>query len=244
MLFVFDYLIAMIKLIVIIMKLLSIESDSKTTKGSEFGFLTGIQYFKPSFKICPHATKGCMAGCLNTAGRGIMSNVQQARHNRTVFALTQPEAYAKQLDEEIVSLIKKAKKQNKKACLRLNGTSDINWESNPLVSNVLRKHKKSLNIYDYTKDVDKAKKQHKKLIHYTVSYHENMAQETVKELIDMGINVAVVFRNAELPKKWLGVKVINGDKHDLRFKDTKGRIVGLKAKGKAKKDKSGFVVDA
>ena len=53
-----------------------------------------------------------------------------------------------------------------------------------------------------------------------------------------------MFRNAELPKKWLGIKVINGDKHDLRFKDTKGRIVGLKAKGKAKKDKSGFVVDA
>lgn len=244
MFFVFDYLIAMIKLMMIIMKLLSIESDSKTTKGNQYGFLTGIQYFKPSFKICPHATKGCMAGCLNTAGRGIMSNVQQARHNRTVFALTQPKAYAKQLDEEITSLIKKAKKQDKKACLRLNGTSDINWEDNPLVSNVLRKHKQSLNIYDYTKDVDKAKKQHKKLIHYTVSYHENMKQETVKELVAMGINVAVVFRNAELPKTWLGIKVINGDKHDLRFKDTKGRIVGLKAKGKAKKDKSGFVVDA
>ena len=60
----------------------------------------------------------------------------------------------------------------------------------------------------------------------------------------MGINVAVVFRNAELPDKWLGIKVINGDKHDLRFKDAKGCIVGLKAKGKAKKDKSGFVVDA
>ena len=63
-------------------------------------------------------------------------------------------------------------------------------------------------------------------------------------MIAKGINVAVVFRNAELPKTWLGIKVINGDKHDLRFKDTKGCIVGLKAKGKAKKDKSGFVVDA
>ena len=37
--------------------------------------------------------------------------------------------------------------------------------------------------------------------------------------------------------------VINGDKTDMRFKDPVGVIVGLKAKGKARKDTSGFVID-
>ena len=56
-----------------------------------------------------------------------------------------------------------------------------------------------------------------------------------------GMNVAVVFRK-ELPATYLGRKVINGDETDLRFLDEKNVIVGLKAKGKAKKDTSGFVV--
>ena len=55
-------------------------------------------------------------------------------------------------------------------------------------------------------------------------------------------NVAVVFRGPELPSEYLGIPVIDGDKSDLRFTDPKGVIVGLLAKGKAKKDTSGFVV--
>jgi hypothetical protein len=35
--------------------------------------------------------------------------------------------------------------------------------------------------------------------------------------------------------------VINGDETDLRFLDAKGVIVGLRAKGKARKDTTGFV---
>jgi hypothetical protein len=46
----------------------------------------------------------------------------------------------------------------------------------------------------------------------------------------------------ELPAKHLGWKVINGDETDLRFLDEKNVIVGLVAKGKAKKDTTGFVV--
>jgi hypothetical protein len=52
--------------------------------------------------------------------------------------------------------------------------------------------------------------------------------------------VAAVF--SELPETYLGKPVINGDESDLRFLDAQGVIVGLVAKGKAKKDKSGFVV--
>ena len=55
--------------------------------------------------------------------------------------------------------------------------------------------------------------------------------------------IAVVFRTSKLPLTFNGVRVIDGDKYDMRFKDPKNVIVGLKAKGKAKHDCSGFVVD-
>ena len=57
-------------------------------------------------------------------------------------------------------------------------------------------------------------------------------------------NIAVVFRDkATIPAEFLGRKVIDGDKDDLRFLDAEGVVVGLYAKGKAKKDTSGFVID-
>ena len=49
-------------------------------------------------------------------------------------------------------------------------------------------------------------------------------------------------KTVQLPETYLGYQVINGDQTDLRFNDDVGVIVGLKAKGKAKKDCSGFVI--
>jgi hypothetical protein len=43
-----------------------------------------------------------------------------------------------------------------------------------------------------------------------------------------------------MPETYNGLPVFNGDESDLRFLDPKG-VVGLYAKGKAKKDTSGFV---
>jgi len=44
-----------------------------------------------------------------------------------------------------------------------------------------------------------------------------------------------------MPETYEGTPVFNGDDSDLRFLDPKGVVVGLYAKGKAKKDTSGFV---
>ena len=56
-------------------------------------------------------------------------------------------------------------------------------------------------------------------------------------------NIAVVFKGKELPETYKGRKVINGDISDHRFLDPAGVVVGLLAKGKAKKDNSGFTID-
>ena len=58
----------------------------------------------------------------------------------------------------------------------------------------------------------------------------------------MPYNKAVVF-NGDMPKIFKGMKVIDGDKTDMRFLDRSNRVVGLKAKGKARKDTSGFVIN-
>ena len=61
-------------------------------------------------------------------------------------------------------------------------------------------------------------------------------------LLAVGVNVAAVFSGPELPAEYLGYEVIDGTKDDWRFKDPEGVIVGLLALGRAKRDRSGFVV--
>lgn len=60
-----------------------------------------------------------------------------------------------------------------------------------------------------------------------------------------GANVAVVFgtpKGHALPETWHGYRVVDGDVSDLRFLDPPGTVVGLRAKGSAKKNQSTFVV--
>ena len=100
-------------------------------------------------------------------------------------------------------------------------------------------------FYDYTKIVKRAYADLPPNYHLTLSYSEadeEYAEEVLMAVADTGVNAAVVFRD-RLPDTFKGFRVIDGDKDDLRFLDPKGVVVGLKAKGKAKQDKSGFVID-
>ena len=115
------------------MKLLSIDTNAKTSKNTEYGYLTGILYLAPyklsGVNLCPMAEKaGCVNGCLYTAGRGVFNNVQQARLNRSKLFNSDQNAFMRQLVDEIGELSRKAKKLGIKAAVRLNGTSDIQWE--------------------------------------------------------------------------------------------------------------------
>ena len=128
--------------------------------------------------------------------------------------------------------------------MRLNGTSDIQWEHIKLDNeNNIFEEFPQVQFYDYTK-IPTRKVTHIKNYHLTWSYSEANEKyaEYWKEALDKGMNVATVFRK-DLPKFYKGVKVFNGDTNDLRFLDERGVIVGLKAKGKARKDTSGFVID-
>ena len=70
-------------------------------------------------------------------------------------------------------------------------------------------------------------------------------QPYVKKALQNKERIAVVFRDRKtIPKTFAGLNCVDGDDSDLRHLDAKNVIVALYAKGRAKKDKSGFVVDS
>ena len=224
-------------------QLLNIDNNAKTVKGQKYGFMTAILYLAPSnqsgFNVCPQASKGCKKACLYTAGHGAYDSVKQGRINKTRWYMQERESFLNQIRKEINAFIKKAKSKNLIPCIRLNGTSDISWENTGLIEEF-----KNIQWYDYTKIYKRALKfvngSLPKNYHITYSLNEDNKKQAF-DILKKGGNIAVVFRKS-LPKKFNGYKVVNADQNDLRFLDPINSIAGLVAKGKAKKDQSGFVV--
>jgi len=227
--------------------LLTAPSESAKTKKNKVP--TFILYLAPALQnsfnvnVCPKASKGCIKSCLFTAGRAkFISTINKARTEKTDFMLFNPTKFYRKLAAEISYQYTVA--FNEKIAFRLNGTSDINhyqqikryanFDINNLPNNVI--------FYEYTKNLNQAFNWQKNYprVNVTFSKSENNWQECVLAL-NSGINVAVVFN--QVPESYKGYKVIDGDLSDERFNDQKGVIVGLKAKGEAKKDKTGFVVN-
>ena len=70
--------------------MLRLDGNAKTVKGNARGFKTAILYLTPAngsgTNMCALAALAlCIEPCLNTAGRGAMSNVQMARLRKTLF---------------------------------------------------------------------------------------------------------------------------------------------------------------
>lgn len=209
---------------------------------------TFILYMAPAdqvhgLNLCPFASAGCKASCLYSAGRGKFSNVQASRINKSKFWGYNREAFYIQLANELLKIHDKAIKQNKQIAIRLNGTSDID-HLNLLYRysgiDFLETFYDNLLFYDYTKNYNHVKKYLGTTYKITFSRSETNELDAYRILKDGG-NVAIVFAD-ELPETWNGFPVINGDLTDLRYFDPVNVVVGLKAKGDAKKDLSGFVV--
>ena len=213
-------------------------------KGEKLGYLSFVLHLAPADlsgkEVCPKRTAGCTAACLNTAGRGGMFKkgettnvIQQARIRKTKLFFENREQFLADLEADIRLGIKQAEKKNMIPCFRLNGTSDLAWEKYGIIEKF-----PEVQFYDYTK-VRNRKVSHLKNYHLTFSKADGNDMD-VRLVASAGMNVAAVFK--EIPATYIGRPVINGDETDLRFLDPKGVIVGLKAKGKAKKDTTGFVI--
>lgn len=226
--------------------LLGVESDTKTTKGSKYGYLTGILYLAPAeesvkfggFNTCSFASEACKNGCLYNAGlASVYPKIKQARINKTLALKNDRQAFIARLRKDIESLARKAKARRMKPCVRINGTSDLPW-----LAMQLAKEYPTIQFYDYTK-IPKPYTRTLPNYHLTFS-HSGTNLDACLDALAHGINVAVVFdtrKGHALPDTWHGFKVIDGDVTDLRFTDKEGIVVGLRAKGIARKQTNSFI---
>ena len=193
------------------------------------------------YNVCPMASQGCKSACLHTAWNPVFqAQKDKGRINRARFYMQDRDKFMTQLTRELVNFVKWCDKNKKIGVVRLNTTSDISWEN----YNLFEKFP-MLQFYDYTKIQKRALKfargEYPPNYHLTYSLNEDNYDRAV-EVLNEGGNIAVVFRK-DLPDTFMGKKVVNGDLHDLRYLDPKNVVVGLKAKGKAKTDYSGFVMN-
>jgi hypothetical protein len=225
-------------------KLLS-TANPKIQKGTAKGYLSFILHLAPADlsgrEVCPKRTKGCTDACLNTAGRGGMfkrgettNMIQKARIRKTVAFFFDRDQFMKDLYHDIVKAKKFAEKQGLMPVFRLNGTSDLSWEKYEVGTTGMNLFQlfPTTQFYDYTKVLGRKVAQYANY-HLTFSKADGNDAD-VAEALAQGMNVTVVYDK-------IPAGVYSADEDDLRFLDPKVGIIGLKAKGRAKKDTSGFV---
>ena len=239
------------------MNLLTV-GNPKVLKGMKQGYMTYILHLAPAnlsgYETCAKRTAGCTAACLNLAGRGGMFKkgestnvIQKARIRKTKMFFEDRITFMNLLVKDIELAIKQSAKKDLIPVFRMNGTSDLAFEK----YEVNRKGQTYSNIftafpevtfYDYTKILGR---KIKNIPNYSLTFSAADGNDAdVYRAIAEGYNVATVFglkKTEPMPETYMGRTVFNGDDSDLRFLDPKNVVVGLYAKGKAKKDTSGFV---
>ena len=249
-------------------------ANAKTVKGDKI-YQTAIMYLAPASasgvgNVCAMAeTAKCIEGCLFKAGRAAFTpSINPARIAKTRRYFADRSAFMAELVRDLTSFTRHCARIGVKPAVRLNGTSDIQWEiAHPCVRNgqtfdSIFAAFPDVTFYDYTKIIKRAYRALPANYSLTLSYsaaNQNYAASVIKAARETGLNVAVVYRHKAFRDSLLAegallaadtfglnnaihLSVINGDETDMRFLDKQGVIVGLYAKGPAKKDTSGFVI--
>lgn len=226
------------------------EANPKVAKNGKVGVMTWPMHLSPfnlsGHQVCPAATAGCAAACLHTAGNpAYMTGKTAARLQRTRLFFAHRDLFAALLVAEIRAAVVAATRAGMQCGIRLNATSDICFESLRVDGRTLMEMFPMVEFYDYTKIPGRVTPANYTL---TFSLAEDNDEKAHAELA-RGVNVAVVLdvgRNKALPQVWQGRTLVDGDVHDFRPADGlepngQGRWIGLRAKGKAIGDASGFV---
>lgn len=220
----------------------SVNSSAKLMKNQVVSQqMTYAIYLAPAktsgYNVCSHSTKECRLGCLATSGRQAIEifsgidRIKNARINKTKLFIEHKEYFMQWLIAEIKSAQAKAIRKGFYFSVRLNATSDIDWQHIYYGGKNIFEIFSDVNFYDYTKNVTK-------FINKPLNYHLTYSYTgrnwgICKTLLAKGHNIAMVFdvkKEIELPLEYEGFKVINGDLTDYRIDDAKGIIIGLKWK--------------
>lgn len=230
-------------------QMLRLDGSTKVIKGNKLGYRTAILYLSPSNmsgqQLCPNAKiAGCEQACLNTSGRGAMTGVQMSRLRKALFWQQYRDEAIALIKHEIALFEKQAAREGWILLVRLNGTSDIRWENYGIIQAFPQTQ-----FYDYSKLANRKNIPANYDLTFSYSGIETF-QPMVKKAIANGNRMAVVFRHKSKVQSmlansdtFLGLTVVDGDDTDIRHLDPQSSVVALYAKGKAKTDQSGFVVN-
>jgi len=198
-------------------KLLTVDSNAKTVKGQKYGFMTGILYMAPA----------------DISGRNVCSMAEIAGCKAACLYTAGRGA----MNSVQAARISKAKFffSNRQAFMEI-----LVKDIKALVRKAGKKGMIPLVRLNGTSDI----KWENVRFDYGFGNEQITIQKYVNQAIESGMRIAAVFRKrSDIPAKFLGLDCIDGDNTDIRHIDRKGVIVALYAKGKAKKDTSGFVID-
>lgn len=240
------------------------DASAKLAKGLSHAVAAAVHYLAPAEtagvgNLCPWSTAGCRLTCLNTSGRaGILlpghrtNAILRARRRRARAFMLARAPYLARMLEEARRHVAHATAEGFAPALRPNGTSDLPFEKIlPELFNI------GCPVYDYTKSrqraLDYVAGRMPPTYHLTFSASERDSVADLVALATAGLGIAVVFDSAACSDvlargTWLGFPVIDGDESDARYLDRKrhgipsgGYFIALRAKGRAKKDRTGFV---
>ena len=198
------------------------------------------------FNVCPMAEKinkgskqlvpgtkknknlsSCSGCCVADNGNAQrFSSVLEARIKKTIAFKMDTANFLDALVVEISMAINESVKNGNIPTFRLNTYSDIQWELYKIEGLNIFELFPNITFYDYTKIPNRKVPENYEL---TYSFWGNLNH--LQKALNNGLNVSVVFE--KLPSTFLGRKVVDGDKNDLRTKENDGKnvIVGLKFKG-------------
>ena len=205
---------------------------------------------------------GMAASMFRVGGHSLPDNaIQRARIARTRFFHENRAAFIDQLCTEIAAFVRTAGRKGFKPCVRLNGTSDLPWEN--LGGEPLKAYPHgygrglpdlfpNVQFYDYTKLPSRLLGSRLPAnYHLSISWsgHDTgYARKAEAIAYETGAPLVVVTRSGyacdhdKLPQ--VGAEhIVDGDEHDLRFLHKPHTLVVLKAKGAARKESNGFVLE-
>jgi hypothetical protein len=227
--------------------------NPKALKAQKYGWLNAINYMAPHKlagvgNLCGDASPGCIELCLGvTSGNAALyPTVLRSRIAKAQWFMRDRKVFIAHAAKKIGQAKAKAKRDRMRLCVRMNGSTDIAWESLHVQGELsLVAQFPKVQFVDYTKSVKRAlahaRGQMPKNYHLTFSRSETNEAQCL-EVLAAGGNVAVV-SSLPRPIDWNGFATIDGDAHDLRHLDPRNVVVWLSPKGaKAKTTKSGFIL--
>ena len=219
-----------------------VATSAKIMHSQEFSHQhTYAVYLAPAntsgYNVCSHSTPECRKGCLATSGRAAIeifsgtNRLKNARIVKTRLFHENQDFYMQWMIAEIKAKQILASKKGFYFSVRLNATSDIDWQKVYYKSKTIFEIFPEISFYDYTKNANKFDDIAPNY-HLTLSYTGRNWDKCLN-VLSKGHNVAMIFNvkhERDLPAMYEGFKVINGDLTDFRIDDAKGIIVGLKWK--------------